>query len=108
MEWERLHLWLCFPAARSPFTDRGPIMADGLKGMLTKVLQNKGRKKFFFAYGTGKRTDGQGDGHLIVANGKKPKRPDIEEECACSTFIEGRCWSSTDGGTLFFLGKSKL
>ena len=30
--------------------------------MLTKVLASGGEKKFFFAYGAGKRKDGKGDG----------------------------------------------
>jgi hypothetical protein len=82
-------------------------MADDLKASLAKVLHNNGKKRFFFAYGTGKRTDGNGDGHLVVA-AKKPKKPDVQAACACSSFIEGYCWSSIDGGTLFFTSKTKL
>jgi hypothetical protein len=69
--------------------------------MLTKVLRTNGQRRFFFAYGSGKRTDGNGDGHLIVAV-KKPKKSEVQAACACQTFVEGSCWSSLDGGIVFF------
>ena len=46
-------------------------MADDLKPMLVKVYE--GKKKYHFAYGTGKRKDGKGDGELVISK-KKPKR----------------------------------
>jgi hypothetical protein len=75
-------------------------VADDLKTMLVKVLRTNGQRRYFFAYGTGKRTDGNGDGHLIVAV-KKPKKPEVQAACACQTFVEGFCWSSLDGGIVF-------
>lgn len=80
-------------------------MADDLKTMLIKVLHSKGRKRFFFAYGTGKRMDGAGDGHLIVG-AKKAKKVEVQESCACQAFYEGHCWSSPDGEVVFFLSKA--
>src|SRR4051812_20714965 len=82
-------------------------MADDLKPTLTKVLASAGKKKFFFAYGTGKRKDGKGDGELAV-RGKKPKKAEVEGELAdCKELIEGNCWSSPDGETLFVAAKGK-
>jgi hypothetical protein len=76
-------------------------MADDLKTMLVKVLRTNGQRRFFFAYGSGKRIDGNGDGQLIVAV-KKPKKPEVQAACACQTFVEGFCWSSLDGSIVFF------
>ena len=52
-------------------------MADDLKPMLAKVLASEGKKEFFFAYGTGRRKDGKGDGELVV-RGKKPPKAEID------------------------------
>ena len=79
-------------------------MAEDLKPMLGVVL--KGQKKFFFAYGTGKRKDGKGDGLLLVDR-KKPKKEDVAEGCDCQQFFEGWCWSSVDNGTIYFQGSGK-
>ncbi len=74
-------------------------MAVDLKSMLTKVLSNGGEKKFFFAYGTGKRKDGKGDGELAV-RGQKPKKAEIETELAvCKELVEGVCWTMRLGRT---------
>jgi hypothetical protein len=85
-------------------------MADDLKPTLTKVLASKGEKKFCFAYGAGKRKDGQGDGELIVRP-KKPKKQEVEGELAdCKEVLEGVCWVGTgtdDGQTIYFQGKGK-
>ena len=73
-------------------------MADDLKDMLKKVLTSKGEKKFFFAYGLGKRKDGKGDGELAV-RGKKPKKPEIEAELGdCKELYEGVCWTGKRTG----------
>ncbi len=85
-------------------------MADELKSMLTKVLSNGGKKKFFFAYGTGKRKDGKGEGELAVS-GKKPKKVEIESALSdCKDVFEGVCWTGSgpeDGHTVYFLSKGK-
>lgn len=85
-------------------------MADDLKSMLTKVLSNGGKKKFYFAYGAGKRKDGKGDGELAVS-GKKPKKPQIEAVLAvCKEVVEGVCWNGAgpdDGDTIYFAGRGK-
>jgi hypothetical protein len=81
-------------------------MADDLKQMLSKVQQSKGEKRFHFAYGTGARTDGKGDGALAVGM-KKMKEEQLKEDCACKEFFSGFCWAATDGGTIFFQGKGK-
>jgi hypothetical protein len=85
-------------------------MADDLKAMLDQVKSGNG-KRFFFAFGTGKRSDGAGDGHLIVgAAGKKPKKSDVQAACACQAFVEGECWAakSDNGTTYYFTGKPAL
>ena len=82
-------------------------MPVDLRTMLKMVKQNKGKKRFFFAFGTGKRFDENGNGHLVIAR-NKPKKAHFLEECPCQTFTEGRCWSSLDGGTVYFTSKSKL
>lgn len=83
-------------------------MSTDLKTMLPAVLKSSGKRKFFFAYGGGKRTDGNGDGHLIV-DIKKPKKPEVQAACACQPFFEGCCWSSLDGEVVYFQSKgSKL
>src|SRR5262245_4368093 len=85
-------------------------MADDLKPMLTKVLASGGEKKFFFAYGAGKRKDGKGEGGLIV-RGKKPKKQEVEGELAdCKEVLEGVCWvgkGPENSETVYFQGKGK-
>src|SRR5262245_60438433 len=81
-------------------------MAEDLKPSLQRVITNKGKKKFFFAYGTGKRKDGKGDGALLVG-AKKLKKNEVEDECACQQYFEGFCWSSAEGDVLYFSGKGK-
>ncbi len=85
-------------------------MADELKSMLTKVLSNGGKKKFFFAYGTGKRNDGKGEGELAVS-GKKPKKSEIESALAnCKDLFEGVCWTGDgpeNSDTIYFQGRGK-
>jgi hypothetical protein len=84
--------------------------APTLKSVVDKVMKSRGKKKYYFAYGTGKRTDGKPyDGALKIGVGGpgKPKKADIEAECACTQFFEGTCWSSADGETVFFRGKGK-
>jgi hypothetical protein len=75
-----------------------------MKAMLTKVCA--GKKRFHFAYGTGKRKDGKGDGELLV-RGKKLKKQDVEPACECNDFLLGLCWSSPDGATVFFQATGK-
>jgi hypothetical protein len=79
-------------------------VADDLKPMLMKVCA--GKKKYHFAYGTGKRKDGKGEGELIVSK-KKPKREEVEEACECKDFLVGRCWSSPDGAIVYFQATGK-
>jgi hypothetical protein len=84
--------------------------APTLKSVVDKVKKSKGKKKYYFAYGTGKRSDGKPyDGALKIGVGgpTKPKKVDVEAECACTQFFEGTCWSSGDGDTVFFRGKGK-
>src|SRR5262245_29854260 len=82
-------------------------MADDLKPMLTRVLASAGRKKFHFAYGTGKRKDGKGDGALVVDRNKlKPEEAEDGLEKAGQTFA-GTCWSGPDGETVYFAGQGK-
>ena len=50
-----------------------------LKDMLKKVLTSKGVKKFFFAYGMGKRKDGKRDGEW-PCSARNRRRADIEKE----------------------------
>jgi ubiquinone biosynthesis protein UbiJ len=77
--------------------------------MLAKVLASGGAKKFYFAYGTGKRKDGKGDGELAVS-GTKPKKTAIEGELSdCKQVLEGVCWTGkgpNDAQTVYFQGKS--
>jgi hypothetical protein len=72
--------------------------------MLTKVCA--GKKKYHFAYGTGKRKDGKGEGELLV-RGKKLKKQDVEQACECHDFLMGLCWSSPSGETVFFQATGK-
>jgi hypothetical protein len=81
-------------------------MPDELKQHLNKVLNSKGSKHFFFAYGTGKRKDGKGDGALALAP-TKVKKDELQEECACAEFFEGVCWGSSDGDTVYCKSKGK-
>ncbi len=85
-------------------------MADDLKSVLTKVLASGGEKKFFFAYGMGKRKDGKGEGELAVS-GKKPKKNEIEGAlAACKEVLEGVCWvgnGNDNGETVYFQTKGK-
>jgi hypothetical protein len=82
-------------------------MANDLATMLKAVQLNKGKKRFCFAFGTGKRHDGLGHGHLVIAR-NKPKKALFKEEFECQTFVEGNCWSSVDGGTIYFISKTSL
>ncbi len=66
-------------------------MADDLKTELMKVLQNKGKKRFFFDYGTGKRTDSNGDGHLIVGPFGKATVPVVDNPNSAAR----RIWSGS-------------
>src|SRR5262245_49652357 len=82
-------------------------MADDLKPMLAKVMSSAGKKKFYFAYGMGKRKDGKGDGTLMVGNKKlKPEEAEEDLEKAGQTFA-GTCWGSPDGSVVYFAGKGK-
>src|SRR5262249_29465555 len=66
-----------------------------------------GKKKYFFAYGLGKRKDGKGDGALLVDRKKlKPEEAEEDLEKANQTF-SGTCWASPDGETVYFAGKGK-
>jgi hypothetical protein len=82
-------------------------MADDLTANLNKVKKSQGKKRLFFAYGTGKRKDGKGEGALLVAT-RKPKKEQVEEECPCAEFFDGFCWSSDNGETIYFGSKKKL
>jgi len=81
-------------------------MADDLKSVLTKVERSQGKKRFFFAYATGKRPDGKGDGDLVIST-KKPKKDQLEEKCEVKDFYEGFCWSNEAGDTTYFAGRGK-
>jgi hypothetical protein len=85
-------------------------MAGELKPMLAKVLTSGGEKKYFFAYGTGKRKDGNGEGDLAV-RATKPKKPEIEAALApCKEFFEGFCWTGhgpDDSKTVYFQSRGK-
>jgi hypothetical protein len=85
-------------------------MADDLKPMLTKVLASGGEKKFFFAFGSGKRKDGKGEGELAVS-GQKPKKAAIEGALAdCKEVFEGCCWTGNgpdNKDTVYFQGNGK-
>ena len=85
-------------------------MAVDLRGMLKKVLASAGKKKFFFAYGLGKRKDKKGEGELAV-RAKKPKKAEIEAELADpGDVFEGVCWSGSgpdDVGTIYYQSKTK-
>jgi hypothetical protein len=85
-------------------------MADDLKDMLKKVLASAGKKKFFFAYGSGKRKDKKGEGELAVG-AKKPKKADIEAELAdAGDVFEGVCWAASEpdhGEAIYFQSLSK-
>jgi hypothetical protein len=76
-------------------------VADDLKTTLGKLLHSAGKKKLFFAYGTGKRKDGKGDGGLLV-RGKRLKKQELEGVCECLQYMEGTCWSSMDGQTVYY------
>ena len=64
----------------------------------------------FFAYGTGTRKDGNGEGELAI-RGKKPKQAEIEEKLdKCKKVFEGICWTGnrTDNKeAVCFPGKGK-
>src|SRR5262245_34215010 len=85
-------------------------MADDLKPMLTKVLASEGKKKFFFAYGAGKRKDGKGDGELVV-RGTRPKKQEVEAALADGKeVLEGVCWLGNrpdNAETIYFQGRGK-
>lgn len=85
-------------------------MAVDLKVMLKKVLASAGKKKFFFAYGLGKRKDKKGEGELTV-RAKKPKKAEVEAELADpGDIFEGVCWSGggpDDLGTIYYQSKTK-
>jgi hypothetical protein len=87
-----------------------PAMADDLKTMLKKVHASKGEKKFHFAYGTGKRKDGKGEGELAV-RGKKLKKAEIEAQLTdCKDVFQGVCWTGAEtanGETVYFLALNK-
>src|SRR5262245_7999895 len=59
-------LWQAEGPSASPEeeADNAQLEAEDLKSTLKRVLASGGEKKFFFAYGTGKRKDGKGDGEL--------------------------------------------
>jgi hypothetical protein len=82
-------------------------MAEDLKSMLMRVQQSRGRKSFTYAYATGKRADGKGDGHLQLANGRKSfKKDDVAEEVdKIGLFLQGKCWSDPDGKSIYLQGK---
>src|SRR5262245_24508375 len=99
------------PEVRRHGSQTGPaapgrtVMADELKSMLQSLEKSKGKKRFYFAYGTGKRKDGKAfDGSLAVG-GTRIKKEEVEQECACQQFFEGRCWSSPDGEVVYFAAK---
>jgi hypothetical protein len=85
-------------------------MAGDLKDFLKKVLASKGEKKFFFAYGAGKRKDKKGEGELAV-RGKKPKKAEVEAELLdADDVFEGACWIGNrpeNGETVYFQAKGK-
>ncbi|MCI0684622.1 MAG: hypothetical protein L0Y71_21135 [Gemmataceae bacterium] len=86
-------------------------MADNLlRPMLTKLLASKGEKKFFFAYGAGKRKDGKGDGELAVRR-KRFKKQEVGGELVESKQVfEGICWvgkGEADAETIYFQAKGK-
>src|SRR5262245_29705421 len=85
-----------------------------LKDAIKKLLDSKGEKKFFFAYGAGKRKDNNGEGELSV-HGKKPAKKVIEDKLAsclvnCNDVFEGVCWTGNrpeNNETVYFQGKGK-
>jgi hypothetical protein len=85
-------------------------MANDLKDKLKKLLASQGQKRFYFAYGVGKRKDGKGEGELAV-HGKKLKKAEIEAELADGKeFFEGVCWtgqSPETSDTIYFQGRGK-
>src|SRR5262245_48617521 len=85
-------------------------MAADLKDNVKKVLASEGKKKFFFAYGLGKRKDKKGDGELAV-RANKPKKADIEAALiAAGDVYEGFCWlgnRADNAQTLYFQSKGK-
>ncbi len=85
-------------------------MAADLKANLKKLISTAGKKKFFFAYGLGKRKDKKGEGELIVRT-KRPKKVEAEGELAePGDIFEGVCWSGSgpdDAGTIYFKSKGK-
>jgi hypothetical protein len=85
-------------------------MAGDLKDFLKKVLASKGEKKFFFAYGAGKRKDKKGEGELAV-RGKKPKKADVEAELLdAGDVFEGVCWIGNrpeNSETVYFQARGK-
>jgi len=85
-------------------------MAADLKDLLKKVLLSEGKKRFFFAYGFGKRKDKKGEGELVV-RGKRPKKAEIEAELADPGEVyEGNCWlggGTENKQTVYFQAKGK-
>jgi hypothetical protein len=85
-------------------------MAQDLRDMLKRVLASAGKKKYFFAYGLGKRKDKKGEGELVV-RGKKPKKAEIEAVLTDpGDVFEGNCWlggGAENSQTVYFRSKTK-
>ena len=85
-------------------------MADDLKQAIAKLLATRGEKKQFFAYASGVRNDGKGDGELVI-RGTRPKKAEVEGELkAGKDFLEGSCWVGKKAGeeeVVFFQGNGK-
>src|SRR5262245_19752237 len=88
---------------------REPTMLD-LKDMLKRMLASEGKKRFFFAYGLGKRKDKHGEGELVV-RGQKPKKSEVEAKLTdAGDFYEGICWlgiGPENSETVYFQSKGK-
>jgi hypothetical protein len=78
-----------------------------LKATLTKLLQSRGQRTFYYGYAAGKRADGKGDGALEMAAKKKQyKKDDFKEDVeSVQAFTFGKCWSDKDGTVVYFQGK---
>src|SRR5262249_48997449 len=59
--------------------------------MLAKVLASEGKKKLFFAHGTGQRKDGKGDGELVVRGKEPPKAESDGQLSELEGFCRGVC-----------------
>jgi hypothetical protein len=81
-------------------------MIEDLKHGMANLVKSLGQKRFYFAYGTGARSDGKGDGALAIGK-KKPTAAEMDDECECNELYEGYCWSSTDATVFYFQGKGK-